>query len=168
VVDVHHHYFPDAFKQSSARETPLAPFVRDWSPQRTIEEMDKNNIDKSILSLAWMPTGWFRTNPMELRPLLRGLNEFGAKLVGDHKGRHGLFAFISGRDIDGSLAEIEYAYGTLKADGIAMATSFGDKWPGDPAFAAVFEKLNRPKAIVYFHRLTHSAAAISCRMWPTP
>jgi predicted TIM-barrel fold metal-dependent hydrolase len=153
VIDVHHHYFPQAFKESSGRESPLAPFVRDWSPQRMIEEMDKNNIEKSVLSLASAPVGWFKMDPKELRPVLRGINEYGAKLVDDHKGRHGLFAFVTCSDVDGSLAEIDYAYSTLKADGIEMATSFGDKWPGDPAFAPVFEELNRRKAIVYFHPL---------------
>ena len=153
VVDIHHHYFPDAFKNSFNRVTGLPPFVRDWSPQRMLEEMDRNNIDKSVLSLAAVPNEWFKMDPRELRPLLRGINEFGARLVDDHKGRHGLFAFISGSDVDGSLAEIAYAFDTLKADGVEMATSFGDRWPGDPAFAPVFEELNRRKAIVYFHPL---------------
>ena len=31
--------------------------------------------------------------------------------------------------------EIEYAFETLKADGIGLLTNYGDKWPGDPAYA---------------------------------
>ncbi len=151
VIDVHHHYFPDAFKESSGREGSLPPMVKAWSPQKMLEEMDKNNIEQSILSLATVPTGWFKMKFEELRPLIRGINEYGAKLVQDHKGRHGLFAYISGLDVEGSLKEIEYAFDTLKADGIELSTSFGDKWPGDPEFDAVFSELNRRKAIVYFH-----------------
>jgi len=98
VIDVHHHYFPDVFKQSSAREGPLPPFVRDWSPQRMIEEMDKNNIEKSVLSLASVPVGWFRMTTDELRPIIRTCNEYAAKLVQDNKGRHGLFAYVSCKD----------------------------------------------------------------------
>jgi len=153
VIDVHHHYFPQAFKDSSGREGPLPPFVRDWSSARMLEEMDKNNIEKSVLSLASVPIGWFRMKPDELRPLMRTMNEEGAKLVQDNKGRHGLFAWVSCSDVEGSLREITYAFDTLKADGIEMSTSFGDKWPGDPAFTPVFEELNRRKAIVYFHPL---------------
>ena len=153
VIDVHHHYFPQAFKEASGREGPLLPFVRDWTPARMIEEMDKNNIEKSVLSLASVPVAWFRMKPEESRPLIRTLNEEGAKLVQEHKGRHGLFAYVSCNDVEGSLREIAYALDTLKADGIEMSTSFGDKWPGDPAFLPVFEELNRRKAIVYFHPL---------------
>ncbi len=37
-------------------------------------------------------------------------------------------------DVDASLKEIAYVLDTLKADGIGLMTSYGDKWPGNPAF----------------------------------
>ncbi len=151
VIDIHHHYFPDVFKEASGRRDSLPSVVKAWSAQGMIEEMDKNNIDQSILSIATAPIGWFRMKEEESRPLIRTINESGARLVQDHKGRLGLFAYISGNDVDGSLKEIEYAFDVLKADGIELMTSFGDKWPGDPAFDAIFAELNRRNAIVYFH-----------------
>jgi predicted TIM-barrel fold metal-dependent hydrolase len=80
-------------------------------------------------------------------------------MVQDHPGRYGLFATLPMLDIDASLREIEYAFDTLKADGIGLQTNYGDKWPGDASYRAVFDELHRRKALVYFHPLVASCCA---------
>ena len=153
VIDVHHHYFPKEFIESHEREGGAPGFAKTWTPARMDEEMEKNGIEKAVLSLASAPIGWFRLPHPDLRAIVRACNDFGARLVDERPDRLALFGYIAGPDVDGCLREIEYAFDVLKADGIEMSTSFGDMWPGDPRFAPVLEELDRRKAIVYFHPL---------------
>ena len=153
VIDVHCHFFSDDLKAAWRQGGGALPGnIASWTPARLLEEMDRSGVAQSVLSLASAPLHWFHA-PHEWRGLVRSVNDYGAQLVRDHKGRHAQFAFVTCRDVEGSLREIEYAFDTLRVSGIEMATSFGDMWPGDPAFAPVFEELNRRKAVVYFHPL---------------
>jgi predicted TIM-barrel fold metal-dependent hydrolase len=72
-------------------------------------------------------------------------------MVADHKGRFGLFAVLPLPDVDASLKEIEYAFDTLKADGVGLLTSYGNRWLGDDRLRPVFDELNRRGAIAYTH-----------------
>jgi predicted TIM-barrel fold metal-dependent hydrolase len=157
LVDTHHHYYPHeiitAWQDYMARgnQGQLQANVANWVPAASLEEMDRSGVATSILSLASIPGVWFGLDASGMRRISRVCNEFAAKMVQDHPGRYGLFAALPMPDVDGSLAEIDYAFDTLKADGINLSTSFGDRWPGDPAYKAVFEELNRRKAVVFFH-----------------
>jgi predicted TIM-barrel fold metal-dependent hydrolase len=160
-IDVHTHTVPPFYtkvmeKEILATGRPLPT----WSPSLAIETMDKNGIATGMLSpMTRVVQDSLSYKSERARKLARENNDYSQQLVRDYPGRFGHFAAIPLPDTDGSLREIEYAFDTLKADGIGLWTSYGDKWPGDPVFAAVYEELNRRKAIVY----THSAPPICCR-----
>ena len=60
--------------------------------------------------------------PESMRDAVALLNEFGARMASDHKGRFALFAVLPLPNIDASLREIEYAFDTLKAEGAGVIT----------------------------------------------
>jgi predicted TIM-barrel fold metal-dependent hydrolase len=149
-IDVHHHVLPPAYLEAT-RQQRLGEFTPEWSPQRSIDDMDANGIATSVTSLI-QPQVWF--DDLDLgRRLAREANDYAATLARDHPGRFGMFAVIPLPDTAGSLREIEYALDVLKADGIALMTSYANRWLGDPAFWPVLDELNRRRAVVYTHPL---------------
>jgi predicted TIM-barrel fold metal-dependent hydrolase len=153
-IDVHHHILPPSY-MLRARDQILAISDRDhsallnWMPATAVEEMDKNGIATAITSLG-LPGVWFE-GAKSARSLARACNEYAAQMVRDYPGRFGLFAALPLPDREGSLREIAYALDVLRADGIALVSSYDNEWPGDPTFAPVFEELNRRKTVAFIH-----------------
>jgi len=166
-IDVHHHFTSPGYVEftrkhgqggggrgrggngGGGRGGALGSARAGWILEEDLEDMDKNGTETAILSVT-TPGFWFGEKE-EIRGAVRDSNEFAAKLRADHKGRFGSFAAIYPEDVEGSLKEIEYALDTLKADGIGLFTSYGNKYLGDESFAPVYEELNRRKTVVYVH-----------------
>src|SRR3984957_11243913 len=157
IIDVHHHFYPPAFVTELERTNQNLAAAKEWSPAKSLEDMDQAGVAASIASIT-TPGVSFGDDALARR-LARECNEYAARLASDHSGRFGNFAILPGPNVDASLREIEYSLDTLKADGIGMLTNYGDKWFGDPYFAPIFEELNRRKAVVY----THPTSANCCR-----
>jgi predicted TIM-barrel fold metal-dependent hydrolase len=160
-IDVHSHTVPPFYTKVMEKEILATGHpLPTWTPALAIETMDRNNIATSMLSpMTRVVQDSFSDKSERARTLARQNNDYTQQLVRDYPGRFGHFAALPLPDTDGSLREMEYAYDTLKADGIGLWTSYADKWPGDPIFAPVYEELNRRKAIIFIH----SAPPICCR-----
>ncbi len=156
-IDIHHHLFSPAYVAELAKANQAPPIVRGWSVARTLDDMDKAGVKTAMLSVTTPQVSF--TDAANARRIARESNEWVAKLAKDNPGRFGSFAMLPMQDTDSALAELTYALDVLKADGIGLLTSYGDKWLGHPSFAPVMNELNRRKAILY----THPTAANCCR-----
>jgi predicted TIM-barrel fold metal-dependent hydrolase len=156
-IDIHHHFAPPAWVTAVKGRPLLQPANTTWTPAKSIEDMDRGGVAAAMVSIT-NPGLWFGDAPMT-RQLARACNDYGATLVRDHPARFGLFAAMPLPDVDGTLREIEHALDTLKADGIGLFTSYGDRWLGHPGFRPVMEELHRRKAVVH----VHPTAANCCR-----
>src|SRR6185436_19276504 len=127
-IDTHHHPYPPAYVakvDAQLRATTHAHYKKlvSWTPAQVIEEMDRDGVPVSVLSIS-APGVWLGKVD-ESRAMAQLCNDACARLQADHKGRFGHF--------------------------IALMTNYEDKWPGEAAFAPVFDELNRRGAVVYFH-----------------
>ena len=156
-IDVHHHFLPPLFARTAAERGLLNPALKSLSVEQSLEEMDRNGVASSILSIP-SPGAGFGDIALS-RAVARDANEHAARLAADHVGRFGMFATLTLPDVDGALAEAAYALDVLKADGVQMWTSYGDFWLGDPRLTPLLEELNRRKAVVYTHPTTANCCA---------
>ncbi len=150
-IDVHHHHTPPPYVAAlTARNIP-GP-VRDWTPEKSLADMDRAGVATAITSLTTPALKFL--DEAGARRLARECNEYTARLVADSRGRFGMFAAMPMPHVEATLQELAYALDTLRADGVGLLTSYGDKWLGDPAFTPVLEELNRRRAVAYTHPTT--------------
>ena len=152
-IDVHHHMFPpfvqELWKKENVRTTPV---VMRWKIEDTLEQMDQAGVVTTVLSV--LASGGFNMPKLgieEHRRLARLANDHAVKIRSDHPGRFGIFAYVPMPDIDGALKELEYALDVIKADGIILSTSYGNRFLGDPDYRPLVDELQRRRAVVYVH-----------------
>jgi len=146
-IDVHHHVLPPQYVDDS---TP----VKIPDTDAHLEMMNDWSIRAAITSLT--PRVLLK-NAHRLREVARSCNDFQATRVQQHRSRFGAFALLPLPDVDGALAEINYALDVLRLDGVGLFSSVNDRYLGDPLFDPVFDELNRRSAVVFIHP-THCEA----------
>lgn len=156
-IDVHHHFCPPPYTAHVEQTVRLPDIVRDWTPERSLEDMDRGGVDFAVLSVT-TPGVWFG-DAAAARALARNCNEYGASLARENRNRFGAFAALPLPDVTGSLREVAYALDTLHLMGVGMYTSYGRRWLGDPLFTPLFEELDRRNAIVFVHPTLNECCA---------
>ena len=111
--------------------------------------MEATGIAAAVLSVS--SPGVHFGDDAAARRIARQVNEAGARTVQDHPRRFGLFASLPLPDVEGSLAEIEYAFDTLQADGVVLLTNARGTYLGDRALDPVFAELNQRGAVLFMH-----------------
>jgi 6-methylsalicylate decarboxylase len=171
-LDVHNHFGSPRWIKRVLELKPQGWNRFDgWTPAKHLDMMDKGGVQTGFVS-ATEPGVWFGDDYSGNSPeraeaisLARDMNEYGARMKSDHKGRFGLWAVLPIPDVEGSLKEIAYAFDTLHADGVGLLTSYGNMWLGDEKLQPIFDELNRRNAIAYVHptdsNCCHSLAHVS-------
>ena len=154
-IDTHHHFTVPSLRAEVTKAGQQG--LLDWTPQKSLDDMDKGNVATAILSVG-DPGLWFGDD-QTARRLARECNEFSAKMVKDYPGRFGMFTALPLPDVEGSLRELEYALDTLHADGVCVLSSYQGRYLGNAAFAPLMDELNRRKAVVYCHPLCAACAS---------
>ena len=168
---MHHHILPPKYiAVARDRLLSFAPNfagVHDWTPSQSWSKWTNSGFWTAMTSLS-NPGTWLGTVAEARGPFARMANEYAAEMVRDHPRRFGMLASVSLPDVEGSLREIAYAFDVLEADGIGLLTSYGDKWPGDEAFAPVFEELDRRNATAYLHPTSADCCSAMIKDVPAP
>jgi predicted TIM-barrel fold metal-dependent hydrolase len=150
-IDVHQHVVPPFYAEALLANggDPSGSVTPAWSPDGAIRFMDSLQIATGMLSVSTPSVvGW---PSAQRREVARRINEYVAELVAARPGRFGNFATLPLPDVDGAIAEADYALGTLRADGVVVLASYEGKYLGDPVFDPLWAELDRRGAIVFEH-----------------
>ncbi len=156
-IDVHFHVTPPVWPVELKEAKKGNPPLGNWSQQKSLDDMDKAGIATSLTSPTTPQLGFLDKDTAA--KVSRESNEWAKKLESDHKGRFGTFAMLPLPHVDESLKAIEYAFDTLKVDGVGIMTGYGRKWLGDKTFDPAWAELNRRRATVY----TYPTGANCCQ-----
>ncbi|KAL3444592.1 hypothetical protein BJX65DRAFT_297570 [Aspergillus insuetus] len=154
LTDTHIHVLPQFYIAAVAEAggDPSGFPTPEWSLEGTLRSMKSVGSEKGVLSLS-TPGVPIVGHGEEGRTLCRKVNDYLANIINEAPTKLEFFgALPDWRDVDGTLAEIDYIFKTQReAIGVGMYTSYGDLLPGDPMFASIWEKLNSYRALVFMH-----------------
>src|SRR5688500_8674030 len=149
-IDVHHHFLPPVWMSAYNISRP-GPFdnsaLTNWTPSRSVEEMDRQSIQTAIVSLS-TPNVW-GGDPALAPRLARITNEYAATVPAVPPGRFGSFASVPTTDSAAASADRNHALDQLHAEGIVLLASQEGRYLGHPMFDGVLSAQNERRAVVF-------------------
>jgi 6-methylsalicylate decarboxylase len=133
-IDVHHHVIGKNARQHAAN-------MPNWSMEIDEAATTRMRLTGVLLSLPAAST------PEQTRQI----NDFIAGFAAYDPKRYGMLACLPSGYVDDALKEIDYAYGTLKADGFCMPTNAAGIYIGDDRMDEILAELDRRSAVVLLH-----------------
>jgi len=154
-IDVHHHYNPKTYTDALYKYTSGASSriiaVKPWTLEKTLEIMEGMGTETAILSITNPGVDpIIRVAHQDGLDMCRRINEEGAELIAKDK-RFGVLAILPFPDFDACVEEARYALDVLKLDGVVLMSNYGEKFLGDPEFDALFDQLNKSRAVIHVH-----------------
>jgi predicted TIM-barrel fold metal-dependent hydrolase len=153
-IDLHAHFLPERYRASALAHGQShpdgMPALPQWSAAAAVSMMDDVGIAAAALSIS-SPGVAFLESPAERAALARAVNEDGATAVAAYPDRFGLLASLPLPDVDAALAEIDYAFGQLDADGVGLHTHYRGVYLGDARLDPVMAALDARSALVTIH-----------------
>jgi 6-methylsalicylate decarboxylase len=153
-IDLHAHFLPERYRTSALAHGQAhpdgMPALPEWNAAAAVSMMDDVGIVAAALSVS-SPGVAFLESPAERAALARSVNEDGAAAVAAYPDRFGLLASLPLPDVDAALAEIDYAFGQLQADGVGLHTHYRGVYLGDERLDPVMAALDARSALVTIH-----------------
>ncbi len=155
-IDVHHHAIPSRYRAALQAAFGASARTPTWTPQLTLEMMDRCEIAAAVLSLSAPGTGFATAEQAAV--LARALNDEMADIAVRFP-RLGALATLPLPHQEAACEEAVRALDVLKLDGVCLLTGYGGRYLGAPEFDPLFELLNHRSAVVLVHPAVHPSVA---------
>jgi 6-methylsalicylate decarboxylase len=160
-IDTHFHVVPPVYREWLERHPLFHAPCPEWSRDAALEYLDRSGTATAIMSVSSPSAQRAASDGLDdARRLARAVNEFSADVVRDDPRHFGFFATLTLPDVDGALAEAEYALDELNADGVVLMTSADGVYLGDPRFDPLLEFLDQRGAVVFVHPTPPGAPSV--------
>lgn len=163
-IDVHCHIIPDFYRASltanGVTDAGGVPFPA-WSPELAVDFMNRHGIQTQVVSVSY-PGVTYLSSAEDRVAMTQRLNDYisrdlvhtgSAQLAGRFGGFGGLplGAPADEQAVAAAVVEVKRAVNELKLDGVAIFSSYGNVYLGDPVFEPLMKALDQLGVMVFIH-----------------